>query len=66
MLEHMRAAMFRALPLSEHERESFAAFNGHLKRQLDAIEDELRAAGRPTDAVKTVRYLLEALPGITV
>ena len=66
LIERLRAVFFRAAPLSPEEREAFITFSGHLKRQLDAAEEELLLAGRSTDSIQAARYLLEALPGITV
>jgi hypothetical protein len=58
--------MFRAAPLSPEEREAFVLFSAHLRKHLDAVEEDLTKTNRPTDSVKALRYLLEALPGITV
>jgi hypothetical protein len=41
-------------------------FSAHLRKHLDAVEEDLTQTKRPTDSVKALRYLLEALPGITV
>jgi hypothetical protein len=65
-LELLRGALLRAAPLSTEERDAFLLYSGQLRRQLNAIEETLEIAGKSTDAVKTLRYLLEALPGITV
>jgi hypothetical protein len=65
-LEHLRVVMFRAAPLSPEEREAFVLFSAHLRKHLDAVEEDLTQTNRPTDSVKALRYLLEALPGITV
>lgn len=65
-LELLRAALLRAAPLSMEERDAFLLYSGQLRRQLNAIEEVLETAGKSTDAVKTLRYLLEALPCITV
>lgn len=71
VLGHIRAVMFRASraePLSEDERDAFALFSAQLKRQLDAIEERALASDDAVtiDAVRTMRHLLEAVPGISV
>lgn len=65
-LELLRNALFRAAPLSTEERDAFVLYSGQLRRNLNAIEEALEDANKPTDAVKALRHLLEALPGITV
>lgn len=65
-LELIRGVMLRAGPLSEEERDAFVRYSVQLRRSLDAVEERLEDAGEPTISAKTLRYLLEALPGITV
>jgi hypothetical protein len=71
VLEHIRAVMLRASrvePLSEDERDAFVLFSAQLKRQLDAIEERVLVSDDRAvlDAVRTLRHLLEAMPGISV
>lgn len=65
-LELLRGVMLRAGPLSEEERNAFVRYSAQLRRTLDAVEERLEGAGESTISAKTLRYLLEALPGITV
>lgn len=65
-LELLRGVMLRVGPLSDEERDAFVLYNAQLRRHLDAVEENLKSAGRSTDSAKALRYLLEALPGITV
>lgn len=71
VLEHIRLVMLRASraePLSEDERDAFVLFSAQLKRQLDAIEERALVSDDRVvlDAVRTLRHLLEAMPGISV
>lgn len=67
-LELLRTAMLRAAPLSEEEREAFLRYSAQLRRNLEAVDEALEAQGLPApiEAAKKLRYLLEALPGITI
>lgn len=65
-LELLRGVLFRAAPLSEEERDAFAVYSGQLRRHLDAVEEALESAGKSKGSAQSLRYLLEALPGITV
>jgi hypothetical protein len=65
-LELLRGVMFRAAPLSPEERDAFVLYSAQLRRHLDAIEETLEGAGKSTGSAQALRYLLEALPGITV
>lgn len=63
-LEHIRAVMFRAAPLSEEEKEAFLQFSAQLKRQFDDVESLLEQAGKSTESLKNLKHLVESLPGI--
>jgi len=65
-LELLRGVMFRAAPLSPEERDAFVLYSAQLRRHLDAVEEALLSAGKSTGSAQALRYLLEALPGITV
>lgn len=67
-LELLRGAMLRASPLSEEEREAFLRYSAQLRRNLEAVDEALQATSSPVsiEAAKKLRYLLEALPGITI
>jgi hypothetical protein len=65
-LELLRGVMFRAAPLSPEERDAFVLYSAQLRRHLDAVEEALKSAGKSTGSAQALRYLLEALPGITV
>jgi type VI protein secretion system component VasF len=41
-------------------------YSAQLRRHLDAVEEALESAGKSTGSAQALRYLLEALPGITV
>jgi hypothetical protein len=71
VLEHIRAVMLRASraeSLSEDERDAFVLFSAQLKRRLDAIEERALVLDDRVvlDAVRTLRHLLDAMPGISV
>jgi hypothetical protein len=58
--------MLRAAPLSDEERDAFVRYSAQLRRHLGAVEEALESAGKSTGSAQSLRYLLEALPGITV
>lgn len=63
-LEVVRQVIMRAAPLSEQERDAFGTYNAALKRQIDSLDEALGRTGQDKTSLETLRYLLEAIPGI--